>query len=191
MIDSAFETPYTNDMELLKDIASIVQSATTILAIVVSGFWGYWIFIKNRQQYPRVKLSHSISHRKIDTQRILLHVTVTIQNIGEILLSLRAAETRVQQVLPLPESVADSMKKGADPVPVGETEISAWPLLGCHGTNFQKGLFEVEPGEIQELHHDFVVTGAIETILVYSYLKNVSKRNREIGWNLTTLYDVQ
>ncbi len=191
VIDSAFEKVYTNDVEPLKDIASIAQSLTTILAIFVSGFWGYWVFVKNRQQYPRVKLSHTITHHKIDDENILLHVIVNVQNSGDILLSLRTAATRVQQVIPLPEIMSEAIKLGLDPVRDGETEIDLWPLLGSHETVFQKNLFEAEPGEIQELHHDFIIPEDIKTIIVYSYLRNIKKRTREIGWNLTTYYDIQ
>lgn len=190
MVDFVYEKAYTDDVEFFRDIASIAQSITTMLAIVVSGFWGYWVFVKNRQQYPRANLSQSITHRKIDGRNILLHVVVIVQNVGEILLCLRTAETRIQKVLPLPKPVAKTLRKGENPVLKGETEINAWPLLGCHETGFQENLFEIEPGETQELHHDFVIPSGVKTILVYSYLKNIKKRNREIGWNTTTYYDI-
>ena len=177
-------------METLKDIASIAQSLTTILAIFVSGFWGYWIFIKNRQQYPRVKLSHSIFHRKLGSGKDLVHVIVTIQNIGEILLSLRMLETRIHQVIPLPQKVADSVAKGENPITSDSTEIDSWTELGNHRCNFQKDLFEVEPGEIQEIHHDFLIPEENGTILIYSYLQNIKKRNRDIGWDLTTFHEL-
>jgi len=190
MIESDFEKVYTDDMETVKDIASIMQSIITMLAIIVSGFWGYWVFIKNRQQYPRMKLSHLITYRRIEKQKILLHINVTVQNVGGILLSLNTEETRIQKVIPLPETVAECIDKGIDPVTAGESAICTWTLLGSHVTSFQKNLFEVEPGEVQELHHDFVIPDTIKTVLVYSYLKNIKKRNREIGWNLITFYDI-
>lgn len=189
-IEFAYEKSYTDDVELIKDIASIAQSLTTMLAIIVSGFWGYWIFVKNRQQYPRARLSHSVLHRELEGGKMFVHVILTIQNIGEILLSLRLVETRVHQVIPLPKKVAESIKKGDDPVLPETTEIDAWTVLGTHRSNFQKNLFEVEPGEVQEIHHDFVVSSHIRTVLIYSYLQNIKKRNRDIGWDLTTFHDL-
>jgi hypothetical protein len=38
---------------------------------------------------------------------------------------------------------------------------------------------------------DFILDGDLDTILVYSYYRNVQKRNRDIGWGLTTLYDLR
>lgn len=177
-------------MENIKDIASIAQSLTTILAIVVSGIWGYWIFVKNRQQYPRVKLSHSILYRKLETGKVLVHVTVTIQNIGGILLSLQMVETRIHQVFPLPKKAADAVAKGESPIAPDSTEIDSWTELGRHRCNFQKNLFEVEPGEVQDIHHDFIIPGSVETVLIYSYLQNIKKRNRDIGWDMTTFHDL-
>lgn len=177
-------------MESIKDIASIAQSLTTILAIIVSGFWGYWVFVKNRQLYPRAKLSHSLLYRSLGEGKSLLHVVVTIQNIGEILLSLRMVETRIHQMIPLPEEVAASVKQGIDPVSLDATEINSWTALGTHRCQFQKHLFEVEPGEVQEIHHDFIIADGIRTVLIYSYLQNIKKRARDIGWDLTTFHDL-
>lgn len=177
-------------MDTLKDIASITQSLTTILAIFVSGFWGYWLFIKNRQQYPRVKLSHSIFNISLEGGKTLVHLTVIIQNIGDILLSLRGVETRIHQVIPLPEPVTASVSIDINPVLSGATKINMWTELGRHRCDYQKDLFEVEPGEIQEIHHDFIIADRVKTILVYSFLQNVRKRNRDIGWDLTTFHNL-
>ena len=175
----------------IKEIADIAQSLVTILAIVVSGVWGYWLFVQNRQRYPRARLTHAIAHRAIAGDKVLLHVTVTVHNIGSILLSLVNAETRVQQVFPPPPELVDSIREGIDPVPSGKTEIESWPLLDAHETSFSKGECEIEPGESQDVHHDFVLDAKTHTVVVYSYFKNETKRDREIGWDLTTLYDLK
>jgi hypothetical protein len=47
---------------------------------------------------------------------------------------------------------------------------------------------EIEPGESEQLHYDFLVDKAIKTVLVYSYFQNIQK-NRRLGWSLTTTND--
>lgn len=175
----------------IKDVADIAQSIVTILAILVSGIWGYWLFVQNRQRYPRARLTHAIAHRAIAEDKVLLHVTVTVHNIGNILLSLVNAETRVQQMFPPPPELLDSIGQGIDPVPGEKTEIEYWPLLDAHETSFEKGSCEIEPGESQDIHHDFVLDANTQTIVVYSYFKNETKRHREIGWDITTLYELK
>lgn len=46
-------------------------------------------------------------------------------------------------------------------------------------------------GETDELHFDFVVDSDVQVVVIYSYLKNVKKRRREIGWNVTLVYDLR
>ena len=179
------------NLSQIKELTDIAQSLVTILAIVVSGVWGYWLFVRNRQRYPRAKLTHAIAHRAIADAKVLLHVTVTVHNIGSILLSLVNAETRVQQVFPPPPELLDSIGKGLDPVPAGKTEVEYWPLLDAHVTSFDKGSYEIEPGESQDIQHDFVLDASTQTIVVYSYFKNETKRDREIGWDITTLYELE
>lgn len=71
-----------------------------------------------------------------------------------------------------------------------EDEAEApWPLLSEVELSGEKD--EIEPGESEEFHFDFVIDPEIETVIVYSYVKNQIKRDREIGWNKTSVYDIK
>ncbi len=176
-------------LSMMKLIAHTIQAAVTAGALVVGGVWSYWLFVQNRQRYPRAGIVHRITHRHIGNDKLLLHVGVTVSNLGNVLLSLIALETRVQQVLPLPDDVLEAIDKGQDPVPEGKTEV-AWPLIASHKSKLQKGECEVEPGESQDIHHDFILPGDVEVVEVYTYVMNEQKRRRELAWELTTLYDL-
>jgi len=172
-----------------KDIADIVQSFFTVLGIVVGGFWTYMLFVQKRQRYPRAKTTHTITHKPLGHNRILLHVTTDISNPGEVLLRLVSGFTRVQQILPPPPEVVAAMKKGEDPVRPTDTEYP-WPLVGERAWHWEKP-HEIEPGESEELHCDFVIADTLRTVEIYTYVKNEAKPNKEIGWNLTTICDLE
>jgi hypothetical protein len=172
-----------------KEVVDIIQSAVTVIAMIVGGIWSYWLFVKNRQRYPRAGIAHHITHRRIGNDKLLLHVSVAISNVGDVLLSLVSLETRIQQVLPLSDKVLEVINKGQNPVSEGETEV-AWPLIDSQKLELERGDCEVEPGESQEIHHDFILDAETEAIEVYTYLINEQKRTREIAWDLTTLYEL-
>ena len=69
-----------------REVVDIIQSVVTVIAIGVSGLWSYWFFVQNRQRYPRASITHHITHMPIANDKLLLHVSVTIFNKGDILL---------------------------------------------------------------------------------------------------------
>lgn len=179
-----------NVLDIVGDIFGICVAWATSIAIIVAGVWSYLRFVQNRQRYPRAKVEHNISHRSFAQDKVLLHVVVIITNVGEILLSLISLETRIQQVLPPPDQVLDLVGKGRSPVLEGETEIN-WPAaVDPYELRLKGEMCEVEPGESQEFHHDFVVGAEIRTVAVYTHVMNEKKRARQLGWDATTLYDL-
>lgn len=173
----------------VKDSANILQSIFTVIALIISGTWGYWLFVQNRQRYPRATIEHQITHRPISDDKLLLHVVLNVHNIGNILLSIISIKTRVHQVFPPSTEILEKIKKGESPLIEGYSEIG-WHLLDKQEFNFEKGIYEIEPGEKHEFNHDFILDADIETLEVYSYIKNEKKLDREIGWDSTIMYDL-
>lgn len=176
-------------VEIIHNVVATIQACVAIVALFIGGVWGYWLFVQNRQRYPRASIGHQIIHRPIADGKLLLHVTVDISNPGSVLLSLISMQTRVQQVRPLSAKLAESIQQGLEPVKVGHTEID-WPLIDSRELKMEKNKFEIEPGEHQEIQFDFILDSEVQTVLVYSYLENQVKREREIGWDSTILYDL-
>jgi len=172
-----------------KTIADIVESVFTVIAFVLSGAWAYTLFVRKRQRYPRARILHRITHKPISDDKVLLHVGVVISNPGEILISLVSLEVRIQQVLPPAAELLDLLSQGQKLVKQGESEV-AWPLIESRELSFDEREIEIEPGERERIPFDFVIDAEVQTVEVYSYIKNEVKRDREIGWNLTTLYDL-
>jgi len=180
----------------------IIVGLTTAIGIVVSGIWAYRLFVRKRQKYPRATVSHAITHKPLSGDKVLLHVELTISNIGDILISLGSLATWIQQVLPPPAEVLDLLRDERAMVKDGESEYG-WPEIGScdldfHAQKPEKGPGdgkrevepEIEPGEREEICFDFVLASGVQVIKVNSYVKNEAKPDREIGWNLTSLYDL-
>lgn len=172
-------------------MADILQSLATVLALLVSGVWAYWLFVQNRQRFPRASLQHAVICHDLPENKRLVHVTVTIQNLGTILIKIESGETRLQQVKPYPERLVQAVRAGQDPVAPGQSEVDYWPMLDCHELSFPRSSWEIEPGESQEIHHDFVIDRRVEAISLYSFINNQTKRPRKIAWDLTTFHDLE
>jgi hypothetical protein len=173
---------------LLEVSANLAPLATT-LALLIGGYWTWRLYQLNRQSYPRAQLSHHIMHRGISDKKVLLRVGLVIENQGNVLLPLRCVETWVQQMQPWTDDFLE-LVQGGDPVRDGETEVR-WRLIGEREIRFRKREEEIEPGERDEIHFDFVIDGKPETVLIYTYLENHAKRRRTVGWRVTSVYELR
>jgi hypothetical protein len=173
----------------LEKVASIIQALATAGGLCLGAGWSLWLFLQRRSRYPRATMKHAIAHKPLGNDKLLLRVAVGLRNIGEVLMSIERSETRIYQVAPLIlGDLADSITQGHDPVQPGETEVE-WPMILSHDKTYSKGDCEIEPGETQDINHDFIIGGDVKTVAVYSYVMNEKKRARTLAWTLTTLYD--
>jgi len=181
----------------IKDIVEIVQGIVTSAAIVIAGFWTYIVFVKRRQRYPRMKVQHEVEHWPVSADERLLRVVERISNIGEVLVPLESVTVRVQQVRPWRDDALGTVVAARERLGEGVAELD-WPVLGEHKNKWRTGDQEIEPTETDEVLYDLVVDKAVESISVYTYVKNAYKkrdpirpwRSREIGWNTTTVHQL-
>jgi hypothetical protein len=173
----------------LKDTIEIVQALATVCAIVVGGIWAYMLFVKHRQKYPRATLHHEIHHTPLTSEKTLLHVDAILLNVGEVLLDLESAETRIQQIVPLEDGIRRDIETKQDPVPKDKSELD-WPLIALREWKWSAGQCELEPGESEALHSEFVLDYMVKTVQMYTHIANQSKKRREMGWDCTTIYNL-
>lgn len=178
------------DLKELRHLAETLQAVLTSAAIVVGGLWSYLLFVRKRQKYPRASLAHNISHRPLGDGYVLLSVRAGITNAGEVLLSIVSVETRLQQVLPPPSDLIKALKGGQDPIPEGRTEMD-WPLLRSRLSDDKARELQIEPGESDSIQYDFMLDRSVRTVEIYTYIKNEKVRKRDVGWSVTSLYDIQ
>ena len=167
-----------------KEIAEAAQATVTALGLLVAGWWTYTLFVKKREPYPKANVEHRIAHWRLQ-DRIVLHLTVRITNVSSVVLTIPSILARVQQLLPMTEQTVSDLS--ATGIPAGESEIP-WPLLAERSCDWYTEKREVEPGETEECHFDFLLAAEVLAVSVYSYVKNHSKSHREMGWNTTTVY---
>jgi hypothetical protein len=160
-----------------------LQIFATVLALVVGGVWTWMLFVRRRQRYPRADLRQSLAHWRLPDGRILLRISLVVENRGEILLSLAEGFVRVQRMLPWSEEDLVALET-SDP----RTREVAWHLVEERPLQFARREFEIEPGEKEQLDVDFLVDPEVERVVVYSYLRNRVKRRRDIGWSVTSVY---
>jgi hypothetical protein len=170
------------DVEAWSNVAS---NAAQVGAIVVGGWWAYTRFIRQREEFPRATLEQVVTHRELDGDHTFLRVSVKVDNVSAVLLSTETVRTDVFQVLPVTEETGKALQAG-QLVPDGSRD-ARWPCIAYH-----EGLApgQIEPGEGDEFGFDFVLPTEVSTLFVYSYLKNVTQEGRELGWTVTSLYDL-
>ena len=166
-----------------------IQSIFTVIAIVVGGLWTYVLFIKRRQKYPRANITQRVQRYLLSDKKLLLRVSVQVSNNGEILLPITSGFCRVQQMIPCTDDFCHSLEYSDDSGEQYKTELD-WPLIDERKLMFKKGELEIEPGERDELHFEFVLDTDVKAVVVYTYLENAKKKQQGIGWHVTSVCDL-
>jgi hypothetical protein len=76
----------------VKDVVSLLGTATTMLAVIVGGLWAYFKFVRGRTYRPRLSVRMLAQWRLVDG-RHLLHARVIVKNIGASVVTLRRRGT--------------------------------------------------------------------------------------------------
>ncbi len=184
----------------IKEIGESFKPIVEIIAIIIAGLWSYRIFIKNRVEYPFGEIKHNISHWNLGEGKFYLSVIVTVKNAGNVLIVLESGKIYVQRVRPLSDDLkgfiqdADTQKlRGGEVEHLFHDKGSkiSWDELGYREPHWEDGEVSIEPGETEEFQYDFILSDSVQTIRVITYFRNIKFRSPEIGWRLTTLYDLK
>lgn len=173
-----------------KPVTEIIYNVLTSIALIVGGFWAYFLFIQNRQKFPRAAIKHQIMQKSLGNGKILLHVIIEVVNLGDVLVDLKSGKVRLLQVLPLDEDINKIIQSGEDPVSDGQSEIS-WPLMFSRKFLSKERPCEIEPKECESFQCDFVINNYVQTVSIYSFFQNKTKKGRELGWACTTIHDIE
>lgn len=172
-----------------KDLAQIIQAVATTFAFIVAGYWTYLLYVRKRLKYPRVSIEISIDDIPLTEGARIIHAGVKIINKGDVIVTSNRAELRLRQVEPIPGVIRGFAQANQDPVPSGEKEIE-WPMIAGRIWQFDEADFEVEPGEDDSLHADFMIMNDITVVQIYFFLSNAAKSKRNLGWTVTKIYKV-
>jgi len=113
---------------------------------------------------------------------------MTVKNKSDALMQIISGRVVVHQIAPFADDV-DQVPLGF--VGEGDSFEYAWPQIGDRVFEYARDRYlEVEPGESDAIDFDVFVKGDVRVVQIYSYLKNVSKTTRELGWNCTSIHQL-
>lgn len=173
----------------IKDIAATVQSIFTVGAIIVGGIWTYFGFIQHRLDSPRLQITQRISHVRISDKQNLLVVDETLNNPGQVLLDLRKRGVRVVQIVPVPSGVTERIAARQELMDSDKNKKGdVWPIVGEREEGSDENdKLEIEPGETDQLHYEFVLPADVKTVNVVSYVYN--PQEPDLAWRAENMYD--
>jgi hypothetical protein len=179
-----------------KELIDTVQGLLTIGAIIVGGVWTYFLFVKERREFPHANIEQRIAHVPLSESTTILRVSADVTNTGAARLHSGKSIVRVQQVLPLPSCPAAgpcAVKEieAALRVPERDADVFTWPLL-AERVHDSSDTLDVEPGESETVEYEFALRRNITAVRVYSYFRNDERSagSSEVGWSASTLYNL-
>lgn len=169
-------------LKVTNDAVGVLESLATIAALVVGAWW----VLRRRKTYPRAKFAHAASHVALNSRLLLLRVSVTIENVGDVLLRLEKSVAGVQQVSPVPAEIEPWLVAREELIGSAITEFD-WPFIDSRQRNWSG--HEIEPGEAVAFDFELLVPIGVRHVLIYSYFRNVTKPG-DVGWNTSTIYEI-
>jgi hypothetical protein len=168
----------------LLDWSDFADHFATVAAVLVAGFW----FFVQRGHTARLAVNHEVTHFQIAPGQVLLTVIVRMANKGHVRIRVATISTRIQQVLPLDLDPEDSQRVLDGITPLQDKYVHVhWPQLAEWEFGPQWKTHEIEPGDTDEVVFDFIVPDTLESIRAYTYVANVRKWRRSLGWSRTSV----
>jgi hypothetical protein len=170
----------------------ITQSIITILAIVIGGLWGLWIYYSTREAFHKIEVNHKVENFYLTDEKILLRISITVSNIGKGYIELGQAEIRVSQILPLADCDEDTeeipcpkyrIEKNKNVIKK-DSSVAFWPLLDSFKTDRR----HLEPTEKDTIYFDMIVPSSTTLYQIYSYFPNPNFDN--VGWKTLTIHKI-
>lgn len=170
---------------------AVLADLATVVAVIVGGIWTYKLFVKRRERYPALRVEHFVNHEVFPNSGALLRLELRLINVGKTWVRLESGSVRLQQVSPCPNHILGWLKEEVANVESGNKTEAPWPLI--EERPFSRAGSELEPGEFESFYFDFFVPQDVASLIVYSYVANVSKQDegQNIGWNNKTFYNTK
>jgi hypothetical protein len=149
------------------------KDAVEAIAVGIGGMWALFHFVINRERYPRAILTCRYERFPDVVGKQVIRTVLCMKNIGPTLIEVMQVDLRLYLVAPYENTEYEALigKLSADSPELDLT------LLARYLKNFSSDAkYEIEPGEDLELPFDFAVSKVSQTVVVYAYVKNATKR---------------
>ena len=175
----------------LKDIAAIIQSSVTAVAIAAGGFFAYYKLQFFRDLEPHLTITHEVSHRLIGDSYVHLAISAMLHNSSRVKIGLREGFFLVQQVSPSSDQDVEAWY--AEVFVRKEHSDIRWPTLDEKPLRWRENELIVEPGESHREVYEYIVSRETESVLLYTYYYNPEYAEHlpsPEGWEASTVYDI-
>jgi len=174
-------------MSELKDIAPFV---TPFITAVIS-FFTARSYYRKRKPYQRANITQQIDYWPLEQGKVLLQITISITNQGEVMVFLTEGFVRVQQIKPIVSNqIKECIENGTDPIEDGFASAK-WPLEQQRILTGEFIYRQIEPSETEEIVVEFVMDEEIEIITAYTFLTNPQKKKKNLGWHKKTTFELK
>ncbi len=172
--------------ENFEQISNGIESIATVLALGIGGYWTYINFIRTRSGKQRAKTKHLAEHWEIE-DKYVLRIALHIENLSRVLIPIEEGYVEIMQIFPVSEQLSRQFAAGEDLKPVENLGTYQWNKPSIKKIAFEPQAYEIEPGESDTFHFEFIVEKKCQVIQIKSHIQDmIDKRN--IGWNHLSTY---
>ena len=170
-----------------KDIADLVQTALTILALLAGGAFAAYKLELFRDFEPHLTISHTINHRSVGDSYVHIDVSVRLHNSSKVRVDLREGFWTLQQISPVSDTEVEQTY-----LPSLESDLPEfpWPALNEGVWVWDRGELAIEPGESHHELLEFIVPDETKALMVYTFCYYPPAHEDETGWDLATVFDI-
>ena len=178
-----------------KDIAAIVQSSVTAVAIVAGGIFAYYKLQLFRDLEPHLTITHEVSHRFIGDSYVHIAVTANLHNSSRVKIELRKAIFLLQLLSPLmDEDVERLYEQRHVDSDEGYARYIQWDTLDEIEHRWAENELIIEPGASHSETSEFITSSGVASVMIYTYFYNTEypqNSGSTEGWSMTTVYDIK
>ena len=114
-----------------------------ISAAILSGIWGFYLFVAERNHLPKLEINITAECAKYDVGMHIVYAKVTLTNIGKTAIKPTQGQVKLQQISP-PFDNNSVDPNGYNYLSPQSTEI-LWPLIGERSWEWRDGDFLLDP----------------------------------------------
>ena len=173
---------YLPEADKYKDLADLVQTALTILALLGGAAFATYKLELFRDFEPHLTISHAISHRSLGDSFVHIDVTASLLN-----------SSKVRVVLQEGYYVLQSIEPVTDRGDFTETNMlyPPWPVLDEATFDLGDEVLIIEPGQSLQEVLQFVVPVEVPTVLIhYFFYDSTHSADHGQGWGISSVYDI-
>lgn len=179
--------PGTRGKNKVAEIVQVIQAIATIVAIIVGGAWTYRLFVLQRLAYPHLKIEHSVTDLPLPENQMRLVVDIIHTNPGTVKITPQSGFLKIYRLKDLPTEAPDQLN---EPQAQGwEDNDGTWEILDNHPWKWDaRTPLIIEPGESNQLHYELTLDADVGPLEIYSYFRNPTITDRDLGWRYTSIY---